>query len=113
MRIDPENDCAVYAIAFACTERAATVRLMLEEAGCEDGATDRQISKVVWALGCTPRRFHTPVKTVRSFARLNLEGSFIVTTADHVVAVVDGYIGHRPVPLHTDLGRIEKIHKIT
>ena len=109
------NDCAVYAVAFSCHVTPADAGFYLWRAGRNigDGATDRQISKAVRWSDHRLRRVKTDAKTIRSFARSNPSGTFLVATTGHVVAVVDGYVCHRPFPEHSDLYRIEKIHKVS
>jgi len=110
-----KNDCAVYAVAFTCHCDPDVARFQLWRAGRDhaDGATDAQIARAVRKLGRTMRRCTTNCKTIRTFARVHRWGTFLLTTTDHVVAVVDGNVCHRTSdPEVTDLQRIEKVHRI-
>ena len=108
-----KSDCADYAIAFACGTDVGSATYWLWKAGREydhDGSTDRQIASAVRALGCRMRRVKTKARTIRTFAREDREGRYLVTTTDHLVAVIDGRVCDRPE--YGDLLRIEKVHKI-
>ena len=107
------NDCAVYAVAFTCFDCPAAVRVHLWRAGRKrgDGATDKQILQVIRYYGRTAKVYHTQCKTIRSFARAEHHGTYIVVTSDHVVAVVDGHVCGRV--RDSDLMRVEKVWEIT
>ena len=107
-----KNDCAVYALAFACYECPDRIRYLLSQQGREhgDGATDQQIMGVLRRLNAVVTPFKSPARTVRSFWRFCPEGTFLVYASDHVVAVVNGYVCDRPDV--SDLLRIDKIQKI-
>jgi len=106
------DDCAVYAIAFCCYMQPDVVRYWLSREGRKlfDGATDRQISRTIRRLGYNQRRVKTDAKTVRGFARMKRKGAFLVSTVDHVVAVIDGRICDKVE--NSDLMRIEKVYRI-
>ena len=107
-----KNDCAVYAVAFTCHCDPDVARFQLWRAGRDhaDGATDAQIARAVRKLGRTMRRVSTACPTVRTFSRIHTAGTFLVTTTDHVVAVVDGRVCDKNT--ESDLLRIEKVHRI-
>ena len=106
------DDCSVYAIAFLTRQTDEEVRWRLWRAGRNvgDGATDKQIRATIRGLGYALRRFKTECRTIRGFGRACVPGSFLVTTTDHVVAVIDGYVCDRPTV--SDLSRIERVDKI-
>ena len=107
------DDCAVYAIAFACGVPPARARFNLWAKGrnFNDGATEDQIFATILTLGHKVRRIGTRAKTIRTFAYCKPKGSYIVITADHAVAVIDGYICDRPEV--SSLLRIENVWKVT
>lgn len=107
-----DGKCADYAIAFTCNVHPELSGYWLWKCGRRvgDGATDRQIADAIDILGHRMRRVRTKMRTVRTFARSRRLGTYLVTTTDHVVAVVDGRVCD--VPEYGDLLRIEKVHRI-
>lgn len=111
-----KDDCAVYAVAFVCHVDPDRSRYVLGQCGraFRDGATDVQIRAACRLLGRRLRRFRSECRTVRTFARDNVWGTFLVTTADHVVAVVDGNVCDRSWRADTsDLMRIVRVDKVS
>ena len=109
---EDKDDCSVYAVSFLTLTSPDEARFRLWKAGRNigDGATDRQIRAAIRALGYDLRRVKTPCHTIRGFAKSCEPGAFLVSTSDHVCAVIDGYLCDRPAV--SDLLRIERIDKI-
>jgi len=108
-----DGKCADFAIAFTCNVHPELAGYWLWKCGRRvgDGATDRQISKAMKILGYRLRRVNTRARTVRTLARERVYGTFLVTTTDHVVAVVDGRVCD--VPEYGDLLRIASVHAVS
>jgi len=110
-----KHDCSVYAVAFTCHVDPDRARFVLGQCGrvFRDGATDVQIRASCRLLGRRLRLIHTECRTIRSFARENVWGTFLVTTVDHAVAVVDGHVCERSWREDiSDLARIVNVYKV-
>jgi hypothetical protein len=109
-----DGKCADYAVCFVCNCGVEDAGYHLWQAGRDldhDGTTDQEIAAAVRSLGFRMRRVYPDGKTVRTLMRsLRGSGVYLVTTTDHVFAVVDGR--RCDEPQWGDLLRIEKVHKI-
>lgn len=104
-----KDDCSVHAVSFLTRASPSEARFRLWKAGRNigDGATDRQIRDAIRSLGYDLRRFKTPCRTIIGFAKSCEPGAFLVSTSDHVCAVIDGYLCDRPMV--SSLLRIERV----
>lgn len=113
---EDKNDCSVYAVAFLCCIDPGRARYWLGRAGRQwgEGATDTQIRLVIKKFGGRLCKRRSEPRTIRTFAREHRWGAYLVTTCDHVVAIIDGNVCHRTSdPEVTDLQRIERVDKIS
>jgi len=70
-----------------------------------------QVRQSIKYLDRRIRRCGYIAPTVRSFAKLKLDGIYLIETTDHVLAIIDGYVCDRPEV--SDLIRIQQAYKIT
>lgn len=107
-----KDDCAIIAIAlltgYPYFVPKESLQILSKIFG--DGATDDQIHASLRILGHRLHKVDPKAKTIRTFARQGRKGKYLVTTSDHVVAVIDGVV--EDDPKWGDLMRIETVHKI-
>jgi len=70
-----------------------------------------QVRKSINFLGRKMRKVKTDARTILSFAQEERTGNFLIETADHVVAVVDGLICDKPE--YSNLMRVVEVYKIS
>jgi hypothetical protein len=92
-RLKEKNDCAVRAVALACSVSYGVAHTTLGMNGRKDGGRteDHIIFRSIHQLGFTYRKFKVKSKTIRALEKeLPAEGAFLVRVRGHILCIRDG-----------------------
>jgi hypothetical protein len=111
--MNESNDCGVMAVALVTSTPYTDAHYWFWRKGrkAREGVTDRQITCVLAILRHKARLVKTSAKTILGFAREQRDGYYLVLSADHAVAVINGRVCD--LPDNSQLLRIVKVYKIS